>query len=81
MTEHTLSCDWVRWEHVDDGCYWWWWNGDEDSCPVPVFVMWSGTSGTWFASNGQHGWTEAQNLSDMDGWWMRIVEPKTPKVS
>lgn len=61
--------------------WWWWWNGDEDSCPVPVHVQWSGTGGYFFASVGQFGWNRAQTLTEMGGLWMKIVEPAIPQQS
>lgn len=57
---------------------WWWWNEDEDSLPIPVSIMYSGTSDSYFASEGQWGWTRFQNVEDMGGFWMRCYEPLSP---
>lgn len=70
-------CQWSK-DLPNEQCSWWWWNGDEDSAPIHVHIMYSGTSGTYFASHGQYGWTEAQDCSDMGGWWMKIVDPDPP---
>jgi|SRR5579864_9286400 len=70
---------WVKWDAVKEGGWYWWWNGDEDAAPCPVSVMYSGTSGTFFATEGQLGWNRAQELSEMRGHWMRLHEPPTPE--
>lgn len=69
---------WVDDKQVNEQCWWWWWNGDIDSCPVPVSVMWSGSNDTYFASQGQLGWTRAQDVIGMGGLWLKIKEPSTP---
>lgn len=56
----------------------WWWNGDEDSAPIHIEIMYSGHSDTCFAPMGQYGWTEAQDVSDMGGFWMRLPTPNPP---
>lgn len=58
--------------------FWWWWNEDEDSLPYPIDIQYSGTSDSYFASIGQFGWTRAQEVSEMGGWWMRLPEPERP---
>lgn len=57
---------------------WWWWNEDEDSTPFPVSIMYSGTSDSYFASEGQWGWNTFQEVADMGGWWMKVAEPERP---
>lgn len=66
------------WLHVlpDEQGYWWWWN--EDGPPIPVYIMFSGTDGRYFASVGQHGWNRVQYVEDMGGMWMPLPEPPTP---
>lgn len=59
---------------------WWWWNEDEDSMPLPVTIMYSGTSDSYFASEGQWGWTRFQNVEEMGGWWMKCIEPERPTL-
>ena len=61
----------------DEAGYWWWWDGTDDDLPVPVDIMWSGGSGSYFASIGQFGWTEPQDVEDMGGFWIRLPEPST----
>lgn len=60
----------------DEQGYWWWWN--YDGAPVPVSIMFSGTDNSYFATQGQFGWTRAQLVKDMGGMWMRLPEPETP---
>lgn len=62
----------------NDQGLWWWWNQDEDSAPIAISVTYSGTSGDYFASIGQYGWTEPQNVAEMGGFWMRLHEPSPP---
>lgn len=57
---------------------WWWWNEDEDSAPIVVDIAYSGTSNSFFASIGQHGWTRFQETLEMGGWWMRAEIPHHP---
>lgn len=59
---------------------WWWWNEDEDSNAIVVDIAFSGTDGTYFAMQGQHGWSRFQPVSEMQGWWMRLHEPKFPSL-
>lgn len=71
---------WVPAAEVNEQGEWWWWNGDDDSAPVPVSILYSGFGNSYFASMGQLGWTRAQEVLDMGGWWMRILEPDQPDV-
>ena len=71
--------DWTQTPPKDSGDYWWW-NGDPDSGPIHISVMYSGTSGTCFAAAGQYGWTEAHDVSDMKGYWMLSESPDLPVV-
>lgn len=68
---------WIQPDAIEEQGFYWWWNGDEDAAPIPVSVMLSGTCGEYFASVGQYGWTEPQFVTDMGGWWMKLVEPST----
>jgi hypothetical protein len=72
-----LAGAWSKELPTEQGWYWWW-NEDPDSEPVPVSILKSGVDGRCFASMGQLGWTRAQNVEDMGGWWMRMVEPELP---
>lgn len=70
---------WVDAKQVNEQCEWWWWNGDPDSAPVVVSVMWSGFTDTYFAPMGQLGWTHPQDVIGMGGVWQKIDCPETPK--
>lgn len=70
--------DWTRSLPTESGDYWWW-NEDEDSRPIRVTIMWSGTTQSCFASMGQHGWSRHQDVEDMGGYWMVSEDPELPK--
>jgi len=72
-----LLAAWIKWNDVKEPG-WYWWSSEPGDLPVPVSVLHSPTSDTYFASQGQLGWTRSQELSDMMGWWMKLNEPKTP---
>jgi len=59
---------------------WWWWNDDEDSAPLHVSIMYSGSDGSYFAPAGQYGWNRYQPVKEMGGWWMRLREPALPNT-
>ena len=58
---------------------WWWWNGDEDQQPLVVEIAYSGTDGSYFAMQGQHGWTRFQPVTEMQGYWMQLHYPPPPR--
>lgn len=60
---------------------WWWWNEDQDSIPIVVNIAFSGTDGSYFATQGQHGWNRFQSVSEMRGLWMPLHEPDVPEES
>ncbi len=62
----------------DEQGYWWWW--DCDGLPVPVYIAYSGTDNTYFATPNQLGWNRHQSVKDMCGMWMRLPEPPTPQA-
>lgn len=64
---------------ADDAGAYWWWNGDEDSAPIHIEVMYSPTSLSCFAPLGQWGWNRPQGTREMGGMWMRLVEPQPPE--
>lgn len=72
-----LEWTWTRDLPDESGSYWWW-NGDADSAPIHINIEHSGTTGDYFASMGQYGWTEARDCKDMAGWWKRLPEPALP---
>lgn len=69
--------EWQR-KLPDESGLWWWWNEDEDSLPLVVDIAYSGTSDSYFAMQGQHGWTRYQDVEEMGGWWRRLPEPERP---
>lgn len=69
---------WTKTPPAESGL-WWWWNEDEDSLPIVVDISYSGTSNSYFAGAGQHGWTRFQEVSEMGGFWMRQQEPEHPR--
>lgn len=59
---------------------WWHWNGYNDCAPAVVNISYSGCSGKHFATMGQLGWKEPQDLEKLGGFWMPCPEPPTPKI-
>jgi len=70
------AMQWTKEPPNDQGLYWWW-NEDEDSAPIPVTIFYSGTDGSYFAPEGQWGWTRFQPVTEMGGVWIRLHEPST----
>jgi hypothetical protein len=70
---------WSEQPPMRSGTYWHW-NGDSDSSPVPIFVMYSGTSGKCFVSRGQLGLSDAINCDEFGGWWQEFPDPEKPSV-
>lgn len=70
---------WRR-ETPDESGLWWWWNEDEDSCSIPIEIALSGGTQpeVYFAMAGQYGWSRAQPVIEMGGFWMRCLEPPLP---
>ena len=60
----------------EQGLYWWW--SDDESIPIPVSLLWSGTGRNTFAPSGQHGWTRSQPVEEMGGKWMPLYDPMSP---
>ncbi len=69
--------NWTQTPPSEQGTYWHW-NGDSDSAPVPIFVLWSGTTGKCFVSRGQLGMEHATDCDEYGGGWMPLPDPKTP---
>ena len=70
---------WTQTVPTESGSYWHW-NGDEDSAPIHINIMWSGTDEKCFAPMGQYGWTEVQDVDKLAGWWMLLAVPSLPVV-
>jgi hypothetical protein len=62
----------------DEAGAYWWWNGDEDSGPIHIEIMYSPTSQTCFAPMGQWGWNTPQETETMGGLWKKLLEPELP---
>ncbi len=71
---------WTQNPPTDQGTYWHW-NGDIDCAPLPVFVLWSGTTGKCFVSTGQLGITEPVDCDQYGGWWRPLYAPPLPTES
>lgn len=56
------------------GVYWHW-SGDLDASPIPLSVLWSGSSNKCFVSAGQYGITEAIDCDQYGGYWQVAIEP------
>ena len=69
--------NWTQTPPSEQGTYWHW-NGDNDCAPVPIFVLWSGTTGKCFVTRGQLGMEHATDCDEYGGWWMPLPDPKTP---
>lgn len=59
--------------------WWWWYVGTGE--PVPVSIQYSPAANRYFASTGQHGWTQAQWVDDMGGVWQMSSVQKPIKES
>lgn len=71
---------WTQDEPKEQGSYWMW-DGDDESLPIHVEVMWSGHEGRCFVPRGQWGWTEPQSMDDLEGyWWSPLTPPPLPNV-
>lgn len=57
--------------------WYWHWNGDHDCAPLPISVLYSGTSGKCFVSMGQLGIKHAIDCDQYGGFWMKLERPKT----
>lgn len=60
----------------------WWWLSDPEAIQIVVEVK--RKEGvefpTFFAPDGQHGWSYEQDSAQMGGVWMAIFEPEKPKA-
>lgn len=70
---------WTQSPPTEQGTYWHW-NGDTDCAPYPTFVLFSGFSGTCFVCKGQLGLERAIDCDKYGGWWMKLDDPKVPKL-
>lgn len=66
--------EWTQTPPTLQGEYWHW-NGDQDSAPLPMFVLWSGHTKKCFVSMGQLGITQAVDCDEYGGWWMPLYAP------
>lgn len=70
--------EWTQVPPSEQGEYWHW-NGDIDCCPVPMFVLWCGSTDKCFVSRGQLGIEHAIDCEEYGGWWKKMITPKVPK--
>lgn len=71
-----LGFAWTQTPPTETGVYWLW-QGEEDSGAVPVQVYGNGHD-SWVAP-GQHGWTRAQTMDELENcWWMPCQAPELP---
>lgn len=69
---------WTQEEPKEAGSYWMW-DGSDESEPSHVEVFWSGTENRCFVPSGQYGWTRAQLMDELDGyWWCKLSYPPLP---
>lgn len=69
---------WTK-ELPTEQAWYWWWNEHTDDAPVPISVMYSGTSKKCFVATGQMGIKQAMDCDKFGGMWMRIDEPAQPE--
>ena len=69
---------WMDADKVDDLGLWWWFNG-EQVIAVEIGISRNNDGNySYFAYLGQHGWTLAQNVTEMGGKWQRCIVPEAP---
>jgi len=69
--------EWTQTPPSQSGDYWWW---NEDGRPILIAIGISGGTGECFAQIGQYGWTVAQPVKEMGGYWMLEEGPSLPVV-
>lgn len=72
--ERKAALEWTEIPPTEQGWYWHTW-GDEDANVYPVSVIYSGTSGKCFVSQGQLGILRAVDCDQYGGYWMKIDFP------
>lgn len=78
MTNIQAVIQWSAEPPTEQGWYWHWWNV-ESGGPVPIIVLYSGTSDTCFVSMGQLGIERAIDCAEYGGFWMPLVAPEVPR--
>ena len=71
------------WSETPPDCEgWWWWCENAQDEPIPVHIQRSPAGRRYYASTGQHGWTQAKWSDEMGGVWQRSnVQRPVVKVS
>lgn len=69
---------WMDADKVDDLGLWWWFNGEQVIAVEIGISRNNDGSYSYFAYLGQHGWTLAQNVTEMGGKWHRCIVPEAP---
>lgn len=70
---------WDNTPPTQQGIYWHW-NGDHDSAPYAMRVMYSGTSGKCFVCITDDPLTRDVDDEVHEGWWQEIPDPMLPNV-
>ncbi|QMI49675.1 hypothetical protein [Burkholderia sp. MBR-1] len=71
---HTVQ-KWSKEPPTEQGLYWHW-TGDLDSGPIPLNVLWSGSTKKCFVSIGQYGIAQAVDCDKYGGYWQPAIEPE-----
>lgn len=70
---------WSKSPPTEQGWYWHW-VGDPDCAPVPISVLWSGSTNSCFVSAGQLGITHAIDCDKYGGWWTKMWAARIPEI-
>lgn len=62
-------------EPPTEQAWYWHWNGDPDSSPFPLSVLYSGTARKCFVQMDHSHSGQAEFCDTYDGYWMRMREP------
>lgn len=71
---------WTATPPTEQGWYWHW-NGDEDSAPFVLSVLYSGGTRKCFVSMNQTPSGMAEMCDEFGGYWSRLREPATPDLA
>jgi hypothetical protein len=65
---------WPAGPPTEQGLYWHW-TGDLDTRPIPLNVLWSGSTKKCFVAAGQYGITQAVDCEEYGGYWKPAISP------
>lgn len=69
---------WTQEPPAEQGPFWFW-NGEEDSAPYLLQVMFSGCSGEYFVCIKDDCQARSVTNDAWRGWWKKVQEPKVPE--